>query len=230
MFEFGLKNNLFLRFVSSLFMITVSIISLQNTSYLMLLVHLIYLVMFLEWIYLCLEAEHKDKLVFLFIGSIFIIISFFSARYILQYYMELFLQIVFLIVITDTFAMLGGKLFKGYKFAPKISPNKTWSGFVSAIIACFIIYNICMLSEICFFDYVHRHFNRYSYNNLLLSFFAISVSIISQISDLSVSFFKRKYKVKDSSNLIPGHGGFLDRFDAWILTFPLIFSFITCKL
>ena len=59
-------------------------------------------------------------------------------------------------------------------------------------------------------------------SNVLLSFFALIIGVTAQISDLSISLLKRKFKIKDTGTIIPGHGGALDRFDSIILTAPLI--------
>lgn len=127
-------------------------------------------------------------------------------------------------VISDTFAMFCGMLFKGPKLCPKISPNKTISGSVCGIIltsavccGTFFIFNLFETFSVGFakLGIQFWHF-------LLLGFFG---SIVSQIGDLFESHLKRKAGVKDSSNLIPGHGGFLDRFDSHIFNAPFVLLF-----
>ena len=91
---------------------------------------------------------------------------------------------------------------KGKKLSPRISPNKTVSGFLGGI---FIPVFFCILV-----------YGKKDYF-LNIIFFSIAMSIVSQLGDLIESIFKRYCKVKDSSNLIPGHGGVLDRMDSILL-------------
>ena len=116
----------------------------------------------------------------------------------------------------DIMAMFGGKLIGGPKLAPKTSPNKTISGLLIGVSSAIISVNILTLIS----DYKLPYMIDKS--NISLSLFALIIGIIAQISDLSVSLIKRKFKIKDSGTIIPGHGGALDRFDSIILTAPLI--------
>ncbi len=118
---------------------------------------------------------------------------------------------------TDTFAYLGGSLFGKYKLAPDVSPNKTVEGsmvgsVVGTIIASVYYYFVIGNIEI--------------YQLILLTFI---LTIVGQLGDLFFSSIKRYYKVKDFSNIIPGHGGILDRLDSTlfvILGFLLYISII----
>lgn len=135
------------------------------------------------------------------------------------------LVLTFLIpIITDTFAMFGGMLFKGPKLCPKISPKKTISGAITAIIltsavcgAGFFLFNL-----FSFFANGFANFGIKFWHFIILGFLG---SIICQAGDLFESYIKRKAGVKDSSNLIPGHGGFLDRFDSHIFNAPFVLIF-----
>ena len=135
------------------------------------------------------------------------------------------LGLTFLIpVVSDTFAMFGGMLFKGPKLCPKVSPNKTISGSITAILltsgACVGAFYLFSLSETLFAGFSALGIEFWHF--LLLGFFG---SIVCQIGDLFESYIKRKANVKDSSNLIPGHGGFLDRFDSHIFNAPFVLVF-----
>ena len=102
----------------------------------------------------------------------------------------------------DIFAYIGGKLIGGPKFSPKISPNKTWAGVICGSVCSFIISVIYM-----------------RYTSLYIPYFFIVVFLIASIlGDLLESKVKRILGVKDSGNIIPGHGGILDRFDSFLLT------------
>ena len=109
------------------------------------------------------------------------------------------LWIVLSVVATDIGAYLTGKSIGGKKLAPKISPNKTWSGLLGgaffSVITGFI------------FSWVILE------NQIKLMFLGLLIAIVSQMGDLLESNFKRKYLIKESSNLIPGHGGLMDRLD-----------------
>lgn len=118
----------------------------------------------------------------------------------------------------DTFAMIGGKNLKGPKLAPRLSPNKTWSGLIVGITAAGAM--AVLLSTVPSFDLSNCYFLDKSH--LILS--SMFLATIAQVSDLFISYFKRKFGIKDSGNLILGHGGVLDRFDSIILTAPILFG------
>ncbi len=110
---------------------------------------------------------------------------------------------------TDTFAYIGGSIFKGKKLFPKISPNKTFSGAISGLLGGILI-------SILTFMYLEYDI----LNSILLG---LLVSIVAQIGDFFESYIKRIHFIKDSSNLIPGHGGMLDRLDSSLPVFCFVF-------
>ena len=99
------------------------------------------------------------------------------------------------------------KTFKGRKLT-KISPNKTIAGVFGSFIFSFILIPI-------FYNYF---FNYNIFNIILIT---ILISLTSQLGDLFISFLKRKAQVKDTSDILPGHGGFLDRTDGIIFAIPV---------
>lgn len=119
--------------------------------------------------------------------------------------------IAFTIAVFDTSAYFAGKAFGKHKLCPSISPGKTIEGFLGGIlcvgIASIPLYYIlsCKLSLIFYIIFVAL------------------LATLSQIGDVLESAFKRRNGVKDSSKLIPGHGGVFDRFDGYILTVPVFF-------
>ncbi len=123
----------------------------------------------------------------------------------------LFLLVVLLIVGTDIGGYVFGKIFGGPKILPGISPNKTWVGTIGGWV----------LAVLIFIGFVYLLDDYFPPTVLILM--ALGVSICSQIGDVSISMIKRRAGVKDSSNLLPGHGGFLDRFDGFIGAGVLIF-------
>jgi phosphatidate cytidylyltransferase len=115
-----------------------------------------------------------------------------------------------------------GRIFKGKKLS-KISPNKTYSGSLGSLFFSIITLPIFNLFQLSFLN--ENLINFYQLKYLILT---ISISVICQLGDLYVSFWKRKIDIKNISNLLPGHGGVLDRIDG--LIFVLIFSFALKKI
>lgn len=109
------------------------------------------------------------------------------------------LWLICVVVATDTFGYLVGRLVGGPKFWPKVSPKKTWSGTAGGWIAAGIV------------GYV---FTLFTPAGLIIIVISMVLSFASQMGDIAESALKRRMKVKDSSTLIPGHGGLFDRFDA----------------
>ena len=127
-----------------------------------------------------------------------------------------FLYIISICFFTDIGGYVFGKLIGGKKLS-KISPNKTISGTIGSF-----IFSIVPL--IIFLNLGYLNFKFDSYNILV----CLLVSLISQLGDLFISFFKRKAKIKDTGKLLPGHGGVLDRVDGIIFAIP--FTYFLLKL
>ena len=120
---------------------------------------------------------------------------------------------VLVAILTDIGGLLVGKTFKGKKLT-KISPNKTISGSIGSIIFSLLLIPF-FYEELIY------------YNFFTLIIVTILISITSQLGDIFISYLKRKAKVKDTSDILPGHGGFLDRVDGIIFAIPvgiLLFS------
>lgn len=145
----------------------------------------------------------------------------------------------------DTFAFIGGKILQGPKLAPKVSPNKTWAGLICGAAGCCIVLHIllksahfsyCLLTFVAIFIGGGRiHLNNTNFCLPLIGSFTLPITevllgivfaLLAQAGDLFVSFYKRKFNVKDTGNFIPGHGGILDRFDGIIFTAPATFIFL----
>ena len=139
----------------------------------------------------------------------------FFLIYIETYHSNLNIYILYSIlvaILSDIGGFVFGKTFKGKKLT-KISPNKTVSGSIGSF--------VLSLSLIPFFNNVLA-----DHNLLILSLVTILISLTSQLGDLCISFLKRKAKVKHTSNILPGHGGFLDRVDGIIFTIPMGFALL----
>ncbi|HEY5470738.1 MAG TPA: phosphatidate cytidylyltransferase [Bacteroidales bacterium] len=118
-----------------------------------------------------------------------------------------------LIWANDTGAYLTGMTFGRHKLFERISPKKTWEGFIGGFIAAIIV--AWLLSD--WFGVVDK---------IQWVVISIIISISGTYGDLIESMLKRSTGVKDSGNIMPGHGGFLDRFDSAIISFPLVYLFI----
>lgn len=121
----------------------------------------------------------------------------------------LVLTILFIVWATDIGAYFAGRMIGGPKLAPAISPNKTWAGLGGGVVAAAIITAIAT----SFAPFPTR-----VSDGLLIGG---ALAVLGQAGDLFESWLKRRAGVKDSGNLIPGHGGLLDRVDGLILTVPV---------
>ena len=124
--------------------------------------------------------------------------------------LEVFMLFV-LIWSSDTFAYLTGKFFGKHKMAPRISPKKTWEGFAGGVVLTLVL---------GFF--VEQYFPELRGNWMIVGFL---VSVFAPLGDLVESQLKRSFAVKDSGNIIPGHGGILDRLDSFIICAPVIYLY-----
>ena len=210
------------RILSSVFIIPIALFFiLQGSVFFLFFLGILFLVTSYEWI----KMIKKNQFIKI-IGIFFLFFSFYSA-YQLRNYLELtvglnaFLFIILICIFTDIGGYVFGKVFKGPKLT-KISPNKTYSGLLGSFIFPVIvslIYNKYYPLTGSYFSSKLPGVN-YELNFL---FFILFISMISQLGDLIISFFKRKAKVKDTGNLLPGHGGLLDRIDGLIFVIPILY-------
>ena len=164
------------------------------------------------------------------IGVSYLFFAFLCA-YLLRekFTLGLFILILIICISTDVGGYIFGKFFKGPKLT-KISPKKTYAGaiggFILSLVAALIYSKYTATGNATFLNlsiWTDITLN----NNYLL--FVLIISLISQIGDLLISYFKRLAKIKDTGNLLPGHGGLLDRLDGIIFAIPfsyLMFSYL----
>ena len=128
----------------------------------------------------------------------------------------------FVPIITDTFAYLVGTTFKGPKLAPKISPNKTISGAVGGLVWAVIgsVIYFLVISAIPEIYAALAGADIYMWHFIVIG---AASSIVAIAGDIFESLLKRLAGVKDSGNILPGHGGILDRIDSYIFTVPVMF-------
>ena len=203
------------RFVSSLVLISIiTFIVIKGSIFLNIFILICFLISLYEW------HMMKKNNIFYFLGIIFLFLSFYSAYRLINLDADYsyFIFILIICISTDLGGYFFGKLFKGKKLT-KISPNKTYSGMIGSFIFSIIFsYLFLELSDI--FPYLN-------FSSLNILIFILYVSLISQIGDITISFFKRKSKVKNTGIIIPGHGGLLDRIDGMIFAFPFGFLLLS---
>ena len=200
-----LKN----RIISSIFLIPLSFFFIvQGSLFLIFFLSLVFLATSYEWL-----KMNKKKNLINFLGIIFLVFSFYSAFFIRENAgLYFFLFIILICIFTDIGGYVFGNIFKGPKLT-KISPSKTYSGVIGSFLFSLII-------GIIFVKYLENNLLDNDLTKIIISI--LMISLISQLGDLIISFFKRKAKLKDTGKILPGHGGLLDRIDGIIFVMPLV--------
>ena len=213
-----MNQELIKRTVSSIILIPISLFFIiKGEIFFNFFVIIMLLITLYEWHFLSLKKA------FYLPGFIFVILSFYTF-FILRHEGDyrIFLLILLTCVATDIGGYVFGKIFKGPKLT-KISPNKTYAGMfggflLSVILASIYLNNLSNLSLA----------ESNGEMGIQIMLIVISISFISQVGDIVISFFKRKSKIKNTGKIIPGHGGLLDRIDGMIFAFP--YTFILMKI
>jgi len=155
------------------------------------------------------KNSFEEKLKRLFAKTVSLIyLSIISFIIIINFELKIYIFFILLIsVFSDTGGLVVGKIFKGKKLT-KISPNKTISGAIGSLLFPLLLIPL---------------FNNYLilFSSSLIIIYIILISITTQLGDLFISILKRKANVKNTSDLLPGHGGFLDRIDGIIFAIPI---------
>jgi len=213
-----MSQELIKRTVSSIILIPISLFFIiKGEIFFNFFVIIMLLITLYEWHFLSLKKA------FYLPGFIFIILSFYTF-FILRHEGDyrIFLLILLTCVATDIGGYVFGKIFKGPKLT-KISPNKTYAGMFGGFLLSVILASI-------FFNNLSNLSLAESNGEIGIQIMLIvlSISFISQVGDIVISFFKRKSKIKNTGKIIPGHGGLLDRIDGMIFAFP--YTFILMKI
>ena len=202
------------RIISSLVLIpTALFFIIKGSIFFIFFLSVCFLIASYEWYNLSKNKQYNIP------GHLFLIISFYFAYLWREYIYEdpyQFLLIILICVSTDLGGYTFGKIFKGPKLT-KISPNKTYAGVLGGYVFSFSIVFYFLYFDLYFKQSLEAFFK---IEGILIIF---AVSSVSQLGDIIVSYFKRKSKKKDTGNLIPGHGGILDRIDGMIFAFPIIY-------
>ncbi len=213
---FGSAHSRFLIILSIGFGVVILLTGLRIGILLLSTFVLIFLVSFSIY---CLVIKQADKITKFLICSLFIVIPCTLFLW-LRETMELIILfwILSCVIATDIGAYVVGKIIGGAKLAPKISPNKTWSGLFGGVTAS----AFTGLGFSVF--WMEKHFK--------FVCLSLLIAIVAQMGDLLESRFKRKYSLKETSNIIPGHGGIMDRLDGHMaaVTFIALISFTTSQM
>ncbi len=164
------------------------------------------------------KKYNANDALFLIGATIFVGLAFNLVLQIRNYSIFYVIYLFLITIFTDIFAMEIGKRIGKTKMAPDISPNKTWEGSISGMIMGTFVASAFYITVI-----------NNNINIVKIVFFTLCLSAVAQLGDLVFSSVKRYYGKKDFSNLIPGHGGILDRLDSIIfvmLAFIIIFGII----
>lgn len=130
------------------------------------------------------------------------------------------MTLLFIVWASDSFAYFSGRAIGGPKLAPAISPKKTWAGFAGSSIGAGLVAATMACPWLMFADQSRTLGELGGWGYFILGFV---LAMFGQVGDLLISFYKRRFGVKDTGTLIPGHGGILDRIDALLLV-ALIFA------
>jgi len=195
-------NNFQKRFIISLLAFPLIYLLIYKKFFFSFIIYIVFLTSFYEWY----KINKKKNFLFI-IGIFFLLLAAYST---ITFYFKnshnfFFLWVLLIIWLSDVGGYIFGRLFGGKKLI-KVSPNKTWSGAFGSIV-------LSQFAGVVFF------FNSTLEINLKLFLIQFLLSIIAQVGDLIMSYCKRLNKVKDSSKLLPGHGGILDRIDGliWVM-------------
>ena len=208
-----MNSEIFKRIISSIILLPfVFFCIIKGSFYFNSVLLIVLFITFYEW-----HKLSKNK-TYYFYGFIFLITSLYyvyKLRVDFDNSYNYFLLITLICIFTDLGGYIFGKIFKGPKLT-KYSPGKTFSGLFGSFFLALFALPVCI-----FLGY---------YNNLIslkLIIFIIIISLTSQMGDLIISFFKRKSNIKDTGNLIPGHGGLLDRIDGMLFAYPISYLLLT---
>ena len=216
-----MKSELLKRSISSLFLVSLIFMTALINDYIFLsMLFIVVIFSWIEWIKIIEKIRYKKvyRVIHILFFLIYLLMAFivcFNVFVIDKYF---FLTILMICIFSDVGGYVFGKTFGGKKLT-KISTNKTISGSIGSFV----------LSYIGFFV-IYLYFSNLLFVRLqieALVFIPFFISLICQLGDLFISYYKRKAKIKNTGNLIPGHGGLLDRIDGSIFALPIGFIIIS---
>ncbi len=200
------------RLLSSFILIPIAIFFIiQGSVFFTFFLSILFLASSYEWFNMS-----KKNILLKLSGIIFLLFSFYTAFELREKYsFESFLVIIVICIFTDIGGYVFGKIFKGPKLT-KISPQKTYSGVIGSFL-------LSLVAGLIFINYLSEGMINLNTNTLNVFLLILLISLISQLGDLIISYFKRKAKLKNTGKILPGHGGLLDRIDGMIFVFPICY-------
>ena len=215
--------NTFLRFISAAIMMLalVGIIALESWWPALHIVRWVGVLISIGAIYemiRCLKSvdtEVFNKYAIYFILFVLMLVLMLMSVYFVGGKPWIMLWLLMIIVGADVGGWLFGLMFGGDKMWERLSAHKTWAGQIGGIF-CGTLMSVIFV----------MYFKPFGNDALFAVLFGCTIALLSQYGDLTASFIKRCLGIKDFSNLLPGHGGILDRFDGWIYVLPLVWFFI----
>jgi phosphatidate cytidylyltransferase len=198
-----------LHIVPSEYLIKIAIIAIPT----------LFVIMFLQLILTDMKTNFKD-IAFTFFGICYVVI-FLACISLLRGMANGIILVWYAIIAawgTDTMAYFTGKLIGKHKFS-KVSPKKSIEGCIGGIVGAVLI--------ACIFTFFVNKYANVNYSYIYISCITIILSIIGQIGDFSASSIKRFVEIKDFSNLMPGHGGMLDRIDSLLFIAPFAYVLLS---
>ena len=213
-------NNLQKRILTSIILFIIAVLSvLLHKAIFTFVIFIISIICFYEWnnINITYFVKRKKKgIILIKIAGLSYLFIFFAASF--NIYNEIgkvfFIFILSICACSDIGGYIFGKVIGGKKLT-KISPNKTISGSIGSF-----IFSIIPLG----FFYSQTNLDLSTYLSLKKILYCLIISLSCQIGDLIISYFKRLNKVKNTGNILPGHGGLLDRIDGIIFAIPIAFA------
>ena len=197
------------RLVTSFFLILIMLLCYTNKFFLFVILNFVVFLSFYEFYKINKKITKNLNYQISIFSIILIYILFFYTTIIFNIVTKpdsnFLFYLIILCIASDAGGYIFGNLFKGKKLT-KISPNKTYAGAFGSFIFCILI------SYALSFKYDFQ---------INLIYFSIFISLLCQIGDLIISFLKRLAKIKDTGNILPGHGGLLDRIDSALLAIPI---------
>lgn len=158
-----------------------------------------------------------NSIAFSFLGIVYVLLPFlfFFALAFIEGRYNYRIPLGFLLILwaNDTGAYLVGRAFGRHKLFERISPKKTWEGLAGGVVLALILAGI-----------VHHYFGVFTLSQWMI--IAVIIAVFGTLGDLVESMLKRSLQIKDSGNILPGHGGLLDRFDGLLLAAPMVYFFV----
>ena len=217
------------RILSSILLIPITIFFIfQGSVFFAIFLCIFFLASSYEWIKMNKKNSYK------FFGILYLLFTSYLTYLLNDNFFFQFILVLIICIFTDIGGYIFGRTFKGPKLT-KISPKKTYAGligsYISSIVAALIYTKYINLGGASYLE-INVLLSGIDVENIKLFFLIIIifVSSISQIGDLIISYFKRLANVKDTGNLLPGHGGLLDRVDGIIFAMPasyILFNFLS---